>query len=63
MTSAMLLPTSMVEMKLLGWRKKYERIDEVTPGLRFISKRSLSIDTNAISMPEKKAENSTDISK
>ena len=54
----MLFPTSIVEMKLLGLWKKMDRIREVRLfSLRSISKRSLLEDTNAISMPEKNAEN------
>ena len=57
-TNAMLFPTSIVEMKLLGLWKKMDRIREVRLfSLRSISKRSLLEDTNAISMPEKNAEN------
>ena len=43
-------------MKLLGLRKKWEIIAEMMPSLFSISKRSLSTETKAISIPEKKAE-------
>lgn len=59
----MLFPTSIVEIKLFGLRKKQERMPDVTPGFRSISKRSLSTETKAISIPEKKAENAMVITK
>ena len=56
-TNAMLFPTNIVEMKLLGLRKKYSNTVVVGPGFLSISKRNLSTDTKAISIPEKNAEN------
>jgi hypothetical protein len=53
----MLLPTSIVEIKLFGFLKKTERIREVIPLSSLISKRNLSTEIKAISIPEKKAEN------
>lgn len=63
MTNAMLLPTSMVEMKLFGLRRKQAMMPEVIPGFLSISKRSLSTETKAISIPEKKAEKAMVINK
>ena len=47
MTSAILFPTSMVEINSFGFLKKIERMRDVIPPLRSISKRSLSTDTKA----------------
>jgi hypothetical protein len=52
----MLLPTNIVDIKLSEWRKKKERIREANPVPFSISKRSLSTETKAISIPEKNAE-------
>jgi hypothetical protein len=41
---------------LSEWRKKKERIREANPVPFSISKRSLSTETKAISIPEKNAE-------
>ena len=52
----MLLPTNIVEIKLFGFLKNTDNILDDSPSFRSSSKRSLSTETNAISMPEKKAE-------
>ena len=52
----MLLPTSIVEIKLLGLLKKIDKIFEEIPLLFSISNLNLSTETKAISIPEKKAE-------
>ena len=59
----MLFPTNMVEINSFGFLKKIDRIREVIPPLRSISKRSLSTETKAISIPEKKAEKAIVMSK
>ena len=58
-----LFPTSMVEINSFEFLKKMERIRDVIPPLRSISKRNLSTETNAISIPEKKAEKAIVMSK
>ena len=59
----MLLPTNIVEIKLLGERKKRFKMREVILPFSSKRKRSLSTDTNAISIPEKNAEKSIDKNK
>ena len=53
----------MVEINSFEFLKKMERIRDVIPPLRSISKRNLSTETNAISIPEKKAEKAIVMSK
>ena len=52
----MLFPTNIVEIKSFGFLKNIERIRDESPSFRSSSKRSLSTETKAISIPEKKAE-------
>ena len=52
----MLLPTTIVEIKLFGFLKKIDKSRDEIPPFRSSSNRNLSTEMKAISIPEKKAE-------